>query len=457
MSGRCGSDLQGKTDMALDRTSPVPNDLSAFWMPFTSNRQFKERPRMLVSADRMHYKTADGRDILDGVAGLWCCNAGHNRPKIVEAIQKQAAELDYAPAFQMGHPKAFELATRLRDMAPEPMEHVFFTNSGSESVETALKLAIAYQRVIGQGSRTRLIGRERGYHGVNFGGISVGGIVNNRKMFGTLLAGVDHLPHTHLPEENAYTKGQPEHGAHLADELERIVALHGAETIAACIVEPMAGSTGVLIPPKGYLEKLREICTRHGILLIFDEVITGFGRLGSDFAASHFNVMPDMITCAKGLTNGVVPMGAVLTTGEIHEAFMQGPPHMIELFHGYTYSGNPLASAAGLATLETYREEALFERAAEMAPYWQEALHSLKGLPHVIDIRNMGLIGAIELEPIPGEPTKRAFAAFLDGYENGIMVRTTGDIIAMSPPLIIEKEHIDQLIGTLGDVLKRLQ
>jgi len=441
--------------MALDR-KPVPNDLSAFWMPFTANRQFKKAPRMLVSADRMHYQTADGRDVLDGTAGLWCCNAGHNRPKIVEAIRQQAGELDYAPAFQMGHPKAFELATALRDMAPEGMEHVFFTNSGSESVETALKIAIAYHRARGEGSRTRLIGRERGYHGVNFGGISVGGIVNNRKVFGSLLTGVDHLPHTHLPKENAFTRGQPEHGAHLADELEDIVALHGAETIAAVIVEPMAGSTGVLLPPKGYLERLREITKKHGILLIFDEVITGFGRLGSAFAADHFNVQPDLITTAKGLTNGVIPMGAVLATSAIHDAFMQGPEHLIELFHGYTYSGNPIASAAGLATLETYREEGLFERAAELAPYWEDALHSLKGTRHVIDIRNMGLIGAVELEPIAGEPTKRAFSAFLKAYEKGIMIRTTGDIIAMSPPLIIEKEHIDQLIGTLKDVLESL-
>ena len=442
--------------MALDRPTPVPNDLSAFWMPFTANRQFKKNPRMFVSAEGMFYKTADGREVLDGTAGLWCCNAGHKRPKIVEAIQQQAAELDYAPAFQMGHPMAFELANRLRDMTPEPFEHVFFTNSGSESVETALKLAIAYQRAIGQGARTRLIGRERGYHGVNFGGISVGGIVNNRKMFGTLLAGVDHMPHTHLPEQNAFTRGQPEHGAHLAEDLERIITLHGAETIAAVIIEPMAGSTGVLMPPKGYLEKLRAITKKHGILLIFDEVITGFGRLGSAFAADHFNVMPDMICTAKGLTNGVIPMGAVMATSEIHDAFMQGPEHMIELFHGYTYSGNPIASAAGVATLETYKEEALFERAAELAPYWEEALHSLKDHPHVIDIRNMGLIGAVELEPIAGEPTKRAFQAFLDCYEKGVLIRTTGDIIAMSPPLIIEKSHIDQLIGTLGDVLKKL-
>ncbi len=442
--------------MASDR-SAVPNDLSAFWMPFTANRQFKKAPRMLVSAKDMYYQTADGRDILDGTAGLWCCNAGHGRPKIVEAVQKQVAELDYAPAFQMGHPKAFELASALRDMAPAPFEHVFFTNSGSESVETALKIALAYQRAKGEGSRTRLIGRERGYHGVNFGGISVGGIVSNRRYFGTLLTGVDHLPHTHLPEQNAFTRGQPEHGADLAEELENLVNLHGAETIAAVIVEPMAGSTGVLLPPKGYLEKLRKITKKHGILLIFDEVITGFGRLGSSFAAEHFGVMPDLITTAKGLTNGTIPMGAVLATSEIHDAFMNGPEHMIELFHGYTYSGNPVASAAGLATLETYREEGLFENAAALAPYWEDALHNLNGLPHVIDIRNMGLIGAIELEPIEGAPTKRAFNAFLEAYEKGLMIRTTGDIIALSPPLMINKAQIDELFGTLTDVLKRLK
>lgn len=441
--------------MALDRTN-IPNDLSAYWMPFTSNRQFKKNPRMLVAAKDMHYTAADGRQILDGTAGLWCCNAGHGRPKIVEAIAKQAALLDYAPSFQMGHPLVFEFANRLRDMAPEPMNHVFFTNSGSESVDTALKIALAYHQARGEGQRTRLIGREKGYHGVGFGGISVGGLVNNRKAFGTLLNGVDHLRHTHLPELNSFTRGQPEHGADLADELERIVALHGAETIAAVIVEPMAGSAGVILPPKGYLEKLRAITKKYGILLIFDEVITGFGRLGSSFAAEHFGVMPDIMTTAKGLTSGAVPMGAVLTTSEIHDAFMNGPEHVIELFHGYTYSGSPLACAAGLATLEVYKEEDLFQRAADIAPYWEDALHSLKDLPHVIDIRNMGLIGAVELEPIAKEPTKRAFNAFLAGYEKGIMVRTTGDIIAMSPPLIIEKEHIDTLIGTLADVLKDL-
>jgi len=441
--------------MALDR-NVSPNDLNAFWMPFTANRQFKKQPRMFVRAKDMHYTTSDGRQVLDGTAGLWCCNAGHCRPRITEAIARQAGEMDYAPAFQMGHPVAFELANRIIGIAPEGIEHVFYTNSGSEAVETALKLAIAYHRARGEGARTRLIGRERGYHGVNFGGISVGGIVNNRKMFGTLLAGVDHMPHTHLPAVNSYSKGQPEHGANLADELERIVALHGAETIAAVIVEPVAGSTGVILPPKGYLEKLRAITRKHGILLIFDEVITGFGRLGAPFAAQYFGVLPDMMTCAKGLTNGVIPMGAVLTTAGVHDAFMQGPEHMIELFHGYTYSGNPIASAAGIATLDTYKEDGLFERAAEIAPYWEAALHSLKGMRHVIDIRNMGLIGAIELEGIPGEPTKRAFAAFLAAYDKGILIRTTGDIIAMSPPLIIDKPQIDQLIGTLGDVLNRL-
>ena len=439
--------------MALDRPT-VPNDLRAFWMPFTANRQFKQAPRMLVRAEGMHYTTSDGRTILDGTAGLWCVNAGHGREKITQAVAKQMAELDYAPAFQMGHPVAFELANRIIDIAPKGMEHVFYTNSGSESVETALKLALAYHRARGDAARTRLIGRERGYHGVNFGGISVGGIVNNRKVFGQMLGGVDHMPHTHLPGQNAWSKGQPEHGADLADELERIVALHGAETIAAVIVEPVAGSTGVLIPPKGYLEKLREITAKHGILLIFDEVITGFGRLGTPFAAQHFNVQPDMITCAKGLTNGGVPMGAVLTTGALHDAFMNGPEHMIELFHGYTYSGSPIASAAGLATLEIYREEALFERAAEIAPYWEEALHSLKGARHVIDIRNLGLIGGIELEPIAGEPTKRAFGVFLKAYEKGILIRTTGDTIAMSPPLIIEKHQIDQLVDTIREIVE---
>ncbi|PJN96516.1 aspartate aminotransferase family protein [Amaricoccus sp. HAR-UPW-R2A-40] len=440
----------------MSQRTAAPNDLRAFWMPFTANRQFKAAPRMFVAAEGMHYTTSDGRQVLDGTAGLWCCNAGHCRPRITEAIRAQAGELDYAPAFQMGHPKAFELANRLVDMAPEGMAHAFFTNSGSESVETALKIAIAYQRAIGQGTRTRLIGRERGYHGVNFGGISVGGIVTNRKVFGTLLTGVDHMPHTHLPGVNAFSRGQPEHGAELADELERIVTLHDPSTIAAVIVEPVAGSTGVLIPPRGYLQRLREICTKHGILLIFDEVITGFGRTGAAFAADKYDVTPDMITCAKGLTNGVIPMGAVLTTAAIHDAFMTGPEHMIELFHGYTYSGNPIAAAAGIATLDVYREEGLFERAAALAPYWEAALHSLRDAPHVIDVRNEGLIGAVELEPIAGAPTRRAFQAFLDAYDAGILIRTTGDIIAMSPPLIIAEAQIDELVGKLRGVLEKL-
>jgi beta-alanine--pyruvate transaminase len=441
----------------MPQTQVTTNNLEAFWMPFTANRQFKKAPRMLVGAEGMYYRSADGRKILDGTAGLWCCNAGHGRPRIVEAIAKQVKELDYAPAFQMGHPKVFELAARLVTYMPPGIEHVFFTNSGSESVETGLKVALAYQRAIGQGSRTRLIGRERGYHGVNFGGISVGGISGNRKQFGTLLAGVDHIRHTHDLARNAFTRGQPAHGAELADDLERLVALHDASTIAAVIVEPVAGSTGVLIPPKGYLEKLRAICDKHGILLIFDEVITGFGRLGTPFAADYFGVMPDMIVCAKGLTNGTIPMGAVLVTSEIHDAFMQGPEHMIEFMHGYTYSGNPVAAAAGLGTLETYKDEGLLTRGASIAKYWEHALHSLKGLPHVIDIRNLGLIGAIELEPVAGSPTKRAFSAFVKGYEQGILIRTTGDIIALSPPLIVEKSHIDTLIGKLAEILKTLE
>jgi beta-alanine--pyruvate transaminase len=440
----------------LERLNKRPNDLSAFWMPFTANRQFKQAPRLFVSAKDMHYTTDDGRKVLDGAAGLWCVNAGHCRPKIVEAVQQQVAELDYAPAFQMGHPIAFEFANRLVDVAPKGMDHVFFTNSGSESVETALKIAIAYHRARGEGSRTRLIGRERGYHGVNFGGISVGGLVNNRKMFGTLLSGVDHLQHTHLPEKNAFSRGVPEHGAELAGELERLVALHDASTIAAVIVEPVAGSAGVILPPKGYLQRLREICDKHGILLIFDEVITGFGRLGTPFAADYFGVVPDIMTTAKGVTNGTIPMGAVFVKKEIHDAFMTGPDHLIEFFHGYTYSGNPIACAAGLATLETYKEEGLLTRGAEIGKYWEDALHSLKDARHVIDIRNIGLIGAIELEPLKGEPTKRAFTAFLKAFEKGVLIRTTGDIIALSPPLIIEKGQIDEIVGCIREVLDQL-
>ena len=439
-----------------DRTV-APNNLEAFWMPFTANRQFKSNPRMLVAAQDMHYTTSDGRQVLDGTAGLWCCNAGHGRPKIVEAIQKQAAELDYAPAFQMGHPKAFELAARLAAKLPKPLDHVFFTNSGSESVDTALKIALAYQRQIGQGTRTRLIGRERGYHGVGFGGISVGGIVANRRTFGTMLTGTDHIRHTHDIKRNAFTRGEPEHGAEFAEDLISVINLHDPSTIAAVIVEPVAGSTGVLIPPKGYLKRLREICDQHGILLIFDEVITGFGRLGTPFATDYFDVVPDLITTAKGITSGVVPMGAVFCSSDIYNAFMTGPENMIELFHGYTYSAHPLACAAALATLDTYEEEGLLTRAADLASYWEDAVHSLKDCPNVIDIRNLGLIGAIELEPIAGAPTKRAFSAFLEAYEKGLLIRTTGDIIALSPPLIISKAQIDELFGTLRDVLHTVQ
>ncbi|MBE7636471.1 aminotransferase class III-fold pyridoxal phosphate-dependent enzyme [Sneathiella sp. P13V-1] len=441
--------------MSSNSTSAA-NNMDAFWMPFTANRQFKSNPRMLVSAKDMYYQNAEGKQVLDGTAGLWCCNAGHARQKIVEAVSSQIGELDYAPAFQMGHPKVFELAARVSAMLPNGLDHVFFTNSGSESVDTALKIALAYHRAKGEGARTRLIGRERGYHGVGFGGISVGGIVANRKNFGTLLAGVDHMPHTHLPEKNAFSRGIPEHGAELADELERIVTLHDASTIAAVIVEPIAGSTGVIMPPKGYLERLREICTKHGILLIFDEVITGFGRLGSSFATDYFGVQPDMITMAKGLTSGTIPMGGVACSSEIYNTFMTGPENMIELFHGYTYSGHPVAAAAGLATLDIYKEEGLFERANDLAPYWEDAVHSLKDCKNVIDIRNLGLIGAIELAPIEGKPTARAFDAFLKAYEKGVLIRTTGDIIALSPPLIIDKPQIDQIFETLRDVLNAL-
>jgi len=438
----------------------VPSDgalsanLDAFWMPFTASRQFKSAPRLLARAKDMHYWTPEGRQVLDAVAGLWCVNAGHARPKIVAAIAAQAAEMDFAPPFNMAHPKSFELAEKLVAIAPKGLDKVFYTNSGSEAVDTALKMAVAYHRARGEGQRTRLIGRERGYHGVNFGGISVGGIAGNRKSFGTMVGGVDHLRHTHDPQKNAFSRGIPEHGAELADDLERIVALHDASTIAAVIVEPVAGSTGVLLPPKGYLERLRAICDKHGILLIFDEVITGFGRLGSPFAATHFNVTPDLMTVAKGISNGCVPMGAVFAKSAIHDVFMTGPEHVIEFPHGYTYSAHPLACAASLATLETYADEGLLTRGAKMAPVFEHAVHSMRELPHVIDIRNIGLVGAIELASIPGNPGKRAFDIFRECFERGVLIRTTGDIIALSPPLIVEESHIDQAISTIADVLK---
>jgi len=430
--------------------------LDAYWMPYTANRQFKAAPRLIARAEGMHFWTPDGRQVLDAVAGLWCVNAGHARPRIVQAIQAQAASLDFAPPFNMSHPLAFEFAERLAAIAPTGMDKVFFTNSGSESVDTALKIALGYHRARGEGTRTRLIGRERGYHGVNLGGTSVGGIVGNRKAFGALLPGVDHIRHTHDPR-NLFSTGQPEHGVELADDLERLVALHDASTIAAVIVEPVAGSTGVLLPPKGYLERLRAICDRHGILLIFDEVITGFGRLGAPFAAQRFGVTPDLMTTAKGLTNGSVPMGAVFAKGSVYEAFMNAPPNQIEFFHGYTYSGHPLACAAGLATLDTYADEGLLTRADAMAGPFGEAARALRGEPHVIDVRTMGLVAGIELSPREGAPGARAFDVFLDCWEKGVFVRTTGDTVAMSPPLIIEPEHIDRIFKTLTEAIRSVK
>ncbi|HEY4134962.1 MAG TPA: aspartate aminotransferase family protein [Alphaproteobacteria bacterium] len=436
------------------QSAPVRNDLEAYWVPFTPNRQFKAAPRLIARAKDMHYEMTDGRRLLDGSAGLWCVNAGHCRDEIADAIAAQAREMDYATAFQMSHPKAFELASRLASLAPGDLDHVFYTNSGSESVETALKIALAYHKVRGEAGRTRLIGRERGYHGVNFGGISVGGIVSNRKQFGPTLTGVDHLPHTHNLEHNAFSRGQPAWGAHLADSLESLVALHDPSTIAAVIVEPMAGSTGVLVPPQGYLEKLRAICDKYGILLIFDEVITGFGRLGAPFAADYFGVLPDIMSTAKGITNGAVPMGAVMVRKGIYEAFMNGPEGVIELFHGYTYSGHPLACAAALATLDLYERENLFQRAADLSAPWEEAAHALKGLPNVIDIRNIGLVAGIELAPRPGAPGARAYEVFLECQKRGLLVRVTGDIIALSPPLIISQAQIEELFGIVGEAIR---
>lgn len=429
--------------------------LDAFWMPFTANRQFKQAPRLLATAQGMHYTTQDGRTILDGTSGLWCVNAGHGRRQIAEAVERQLMTLDFAPSFQMGHLGAFDLAERLAALAPAGLDRVFFTGSGSESVDTALKITLAYHRAAGNASRTRLIGRERGYHGVGFGGISVGGIVSNRRVFPSL-PGSDHIRHTHDLARNAFSKGQPEHGAELADDVERLVALHGAETIAAVIVEPVAGSTGVLIPPKGYLERLRALCDQHGILLIFDEVITGFGRLGTPFAADYFGVIPDLLTTAKGLTNGTIPMGAVFVRRDIHDALMQGPEHQIELFHGYTYSGHPAACAAGLATLDIYAGEGLLTRGASLAHEWQEAVHGLRSSPHVIDIRTIGIMAGIELEPRDRAPGTRAYDVLVDCFERGLLIRVTADIIALSPPLILDREHISSMMQMLADALARV-
>ncbi|WP_310498644.1 aspartate aminotransferase family protein [Sandarakinorhabdus sp.] len=436
----------------------LPNDLAAWWMPFTDNRYFKANPRLLASAKDMHYATPDGRQILDGTAGLWCVNAGHGRTAIVEAIRQQAGVLDFAPTFQVGHPLAFRVASRVADLMPAGLDRIFFTNSGSESVDTALKIALAYHRAQGQGQRTRLIGRERGYHGVGFGGISVGGIVTNRRAFGPGLPGTDHLPHTHDLARNAFSRGQPAHGAELADRLEALVALHGADTIAAVIVEPLAGSTGVLVPPVGYLERLREICTRHGILLIFDEVISGFGRLGAATAAERFGVTPDLIALAKGITNAAVPMGAVACARHVHDAIVGAPGDApgIELFHGYTYSAHVLACAASLATLDLYRDEALFARAHSLEPAWEAAVHSLAGQPHVIDIRNFGLVAGIELAPRDGAPGARGQDMFRMLFDSGVLVRATADIIALSPPLIISEAQIHEIIAAIAAALQEL-
>ena len=434
--------------------STLRNEIE-FWMPFTNNRQFKAHPRLLASAKDMHYFTPDGRAVLDGTAGLWCVNAGHARAPIVEAIQKQAALLDYGPAFQLGHPAALAFASRLAHVMPHGLDRIFFCNSGSEAVDTALKTALAYQRAIGEGTRTRFVGRERGYHGVGFGGLSVGGLVNNRRTF-VQLPGVTHLPHTLNITEAAFSKGQPTWGAHLADELERVVALNGAETIAAVIVEPLAGSAGVLVPPVGYLERLRAITLKYGILLIFDEVITAFGRLGAATASELFAITPDILTMAKGLTNAAVPMGAVAAKREIYDAVVDRAPPGIEFFHGYTYSGHPLACAAGLATLDVYEREGLFARARELSRHWEEAMHRLRRCPHVIDIRNLGLVAAIELEPRKDAPGARAMEVFHRCFDNGFLIRVTGDVIALSPPLIIAPSQIDELAEALGTVLDGL-
>jgi beta-alanine--pyruvate transaminase len=437
----------------MNEMSPRPNNLDAFWMPYTANRSYKSTPRLLARAEGMFYYTTDGQEVLDGSAGLWCVNAGHGRREIVEAIQKQAAVMDFAPTFQMGHPIAFQAAARVAELTPDGLDHVFFTNSGSESADTALKIALAYQRARGQAQRVRLVGRERGYHGVGFGGMSVGGIGPNRKQFGALLPYVDHLPHTHAPAHNAFSKGQPAWGAHLADALNDLVALHG-DTIAAVIVEPVSGSTGVLVPPVGYLERLRELCTKHGILLIYDEVITGFGRIGTPFGAQRLGVAPDIMTMAKGLTNASVPMGAVAVHDTIYRAIVDEAPSGIELFHGYTYSGHPLASAAAIAAMDIHRAEDLPGQCAAMEPYFAEAAHSLKGLPNVIDIRNIGLMAAFEMQPRAGKPTERATGVFHRCFDAGVLTRMTGDTIALSPPLIAERAHIDRMVGVLADAIR---
>lgn len=443
--------------MKLENPAAHAATLEHFWMPFTANRAFKAAPRLLARAEGMYYWTPEGRQLLDGSAGLWCVNAGHSRKPIVEAIQKQAATMDYAPPFNMGHPLAFEAASVIAKLAPAGMERVFFTNSGSESADTAIKMALAYHRARGEPGRRIVIGRERGYHGVNIGGTMVGGIPGNRKAFPAMMAGVDHLRSTHDLARNAFSRGMPAHGAEFADELERLVLFHDPSNVAAVIIEPMAGSAGVLVPPQGYLEKIAGTCRKHGIVLIFDEVITGFGRLGAPFAAHYFDVTPDLLTCAKAINNAAVPMGAVIARNEIHDAIVDAAPAgQIEFLHGYTYSGHPLACAALLATQQLYVDEQLFARAKALAPTFENALHSLKGARHVIDLRNLGLVGGIELEPRPGAPGKRGLEAHVKAFEAGVLVRFTGDIIALSPPLIIDEAQIGQIVDTLRGVLQTI-
>ena len=428
----------------------MPNNLDAYWMPFTASRWFKDNPRIIASADGVHYTTMEGHRLIDGTGGLWCCNAGHNRKPIVEAIQKQAATLDFAHSFNQGHAIAFEAANRLTEMTPG-FDHVFFTNSGSEAVDTALKIALAYHQARGEGQRRALVGRQKAYHGINFGGLSVGGIGLNKGQFGTLYPDAKHMRHTHLLDRNAFSRGQPEHGDFLADDLAEICQTYGGHSVAACIVEPVAGAGGVFPPPKGYLQRLRDICDRHGILLIFDEVISGFGRLGTAFAYQKFGVKPDLMTAAKGITNATVPLGCVFTTGAVREAFLSGPPTMPDLFHGYTYSGHPLACAAAIATADLYRDEGIFENADAMSGPWEDMLHSLADLPGVIDIRNMGLVGAVQLESDETVGT-RGRAAFEKLWEAGVSCRPIGDSLAMSPPLIVTEDHI----GQIGDMFQRV-
>jgi beta-alanine--pyruvate transaminase len=429
--------------------SPPRNSLEPFWLPFTMNRAFKAAPRMFVGAEGMHYITPDGRRILDSIGGLWCVNAGHGQRAIVEAIKAQAERLDFVSSFSMSHPGAFELASRLTAIAPAGLDHVFFTNSGSEAVDTALKIARGYYRARGQAERVKFIGRMKSYHGVGFGGLSVGGIARHKVAFGPLLPDVDHMLLPYDAKVSGFSRGQPKTGVEYAEELAQLVALHDASTIAAVIVEPATGSGGVYPPPVGYLERLRELCTEHGILLIFDEVITGFGRIGAAFGAERLGVTPDIITCAKGMTNGAVPMGGVLVSSQVFEAYMSKPEDQIELPHGYTYSAHPLACAAALATLDTYRDQGIFEQARAMEGYWEQALHSLKGAPHVADIRNMGMLGAIDLASRAGAPGARGAAINRVGFDAGVLLRNAGDTLLFSPPLIISRAEIDQLVDTL--------